>query len=49
MLSYKDGNMADREIVIRIPEDKYDRLIKQVMWERDIAISQLDELGYGLG
>lgn len=30
-------------------EIDYKSLYKQVKWERDIAINQLKELGYGLG
>lgn len=28
--------------------DKFD-VVRQIMWERDTAIQQLKELGYGLG
>lgn len=42
------------EIVNQVANDVKDKYVsietlKQVMWERDIAIDQLNQLGYGLG
>ena len=37
--------MADREIIIRIPEDKYDRLIQQMRLDRNFKECEITELG----
>ena len=41
----KTKNMADREIIIRIPEDKYDRLIQQMRLDRNFNKCEITELG----
>lgn len=37
--------MANREIIIRIPEDKYDRLIQQMKLDRNFNECEITELG----
>ncbi len=36
--------MADREILIRIPENKYDRLIRQMKLDRNFSECEITEL-----
>ena len=38
-----------RELPSAQPEHPSRALIEQIRWERDLAIGQLEELGYGLG
>lgn len=38
-------NMSDREIIIRIPEDKYDRLVQQMRLDRNFNECEITELG----
>ena len=45
-----DALRMAREILEQEPTDTVSRgVFEQVMWERDIAIEQLNELGYELG
>lgn len=37
--------MANKEIIIRIPEDKYDRLIQQMRLNRNFRECKITELG----
>ena len=37
--------MANREIIIRIPENKYDRLIQQMRLDRNFNECEITELG----
>ena len=37
------------EVVEQEPKMVHRETLEQVMWERDVAIEQLKELGYGLG
>lgn len=37
--------MANREIIIRIPEEKYDRLIRQMRLDRNFNECEITELG----
>ena len=36
--------MADREILIRIPENKYDRLMRQIKLDRNFSECEITEL-----
>ena len=38
-------NMPNREIIIRIPEEKYDRLIQQMKLDRNFRDCEFTELG----
>ena len=44
-------SVSDAKRIVREYEDKFvsRAAYEQVMWERDVAIEQLKELGYGFG